>query len=182
VTVIDVPSCHRQLPPAVASDAGFRIREADRVTPPREMMSDLSGLETTIASAIAAAADEAALEAVRIAALGKKGSVSELLKTLGAMTPDERREKGPLINGLRDRVSSALAERKTALAEAALTARLASRTRRRDAAGAEGPADRGRIHPISQVIDELTAIFADLGFCHRRRAGHRDRLTTISPR
>ncbi|CAH1661972.1 phenylalanine--tRNA ligase subunit alpha [Hyphomicrobiales bacterium] len=128
------------------------------------MMSDLSGLETTIASAIAAAADEAALEAVRIAALGKKGSVSELLKTLGAMTPDERREKGPLINGLRDRVSSALAERKTALAEKALEARLASERVDVTLPVQEGPETRGRIHPISQVMDELTAIFADMGF------------------
>ncbi|CAH1652501.1 phenylalanine--tRNA ligase subunit alpha [Hyphomicrobiales bacterium] len=128
------------------------------------MMSDLSGLETTIASAIAAAGDEAALEAVRIAALGKKGSISELLKTLGAMTPDERREKGPLINGLRDRVSSALAARKTALAEKALEARLASERVDVTLPVQEGSETRGRIHPISQVMDELTAIFTDMGF------------------
>ena len=68
-------------------------------------MTDLSALETDLTKAIAAASDEAALEAVRVAALGKAGSISALLKTLGAMTPDERKEKGPLINGLRDRVS-----------------------------------------------------------------------------
>ena len=65
--------------------------------------------------AIAAAADEAALEAVRVAALGKSGSVSALLKTLGAMTPDERKEQGPLINGLKERVTAALAARRDAL-------------------------------------------------------------------
>ena len=68
-------------------------------------MTDLSALETELVNAIAAASDEAALEAVRVAALGKAGSISGLLKTLGAMTPDERKEKGPLINGLRDRVT-----------------------------------------------------------------------------
>ena len=62
-------------------------------------MSDLAQLEREILTAIAQAGDEAALEAVRVATLGKKGSVSELLKTLGAMSPDERKDKGPLING-----------------------------------------------------------------------------------
>ncbi|MFC7397630.1 phenylalanine--tRNA ligase subunit alpha [Chelatococcus sp. GCM10030263] len=127
-------------------------------------MSDLQGLESTITSAIAAAEDEAALEAVRVSALGKKGSVSELLKTLGSMSPDERREQGPLINGLRDRVAAAIAARKTALTEAALTARLASERIDVTLPVQEGPETRGRIHPISQVMDELTAIFADMGF------------------
>jgi phenylalanyl-tRNA synthetase alpha subunit len=72
-------------------------------------MTDLSTLERDTLAAIAAAPDEAALEAVRIAALGKAGAISGLLKTLGAMTPDERKEQGPLINGLRDRVTAALA-------------------------------------------------------------------------
>jgi phenylalanyl-tRNA synthetase alpha chain len=127
-------------------------------------MSDLQGLESTITAAIAAAEDEAALEAVRVSALGKKGSVSELLKTLGSMSPDERREQGPLINGLRDRVAAAIAARKTALTEAALTARLASERIDVTLPVQEGPETRGRIHPISQVMDELTAIFADMGF------------------
>jgi phenylalanyl-tRNA synthetase alpha chain len=78
-------------------------------------MSDIAQLEQSILTDIAAAADEAALETVRIAALGKSGSVSALLKTLGGMTPDKRREKGPAINGLKDRVTEALAERREAL-------------------------------------------------------------------
>ena len=77
---------------------------------------------------VAAAADEAALEAVRVAALGKKGSVSALLKTLGTMSPDERKEQGPLINGLKDRVTAAIAARREALKDAALDARLAAET------------------------------------------------------
>ncbi|MBB4017140.1 phenylalanyl-tRNA synthetase alpha chain [Chelatococcus caeni] len=127
-------------------------------------MTDIPTLERTLIGAVAAAADEAALEAVRVSALGKKGSVSELLKTLGAMTPDERREKGPLINGLRDRVNAAIAERKAALEETALAARLAAERVDVTLPLQEGPQTRGRIHPISQVIDELTAIFADMGF------------------
>ena len=72
-------------------------------------MSDIDSLERQILDAVMAAPDEAALETVRVGALGKKGSVSELLKTLGGMSPDERREKGPLLNALRDRVTDAIA-------------------------------------------------------------------------
>ena len=127
-------------------------------------MSDIQQLETEIMQAIAAAGDEAALETVRVGALGKKGSVSELLKTLGAMTPDERKEKGPLINGLKDRVTEAIATRREALRNAALDRRL--NTERIDVTlpVREPPTETGRVHPISQVIDELTAIFADMGF------------------
>jgi phenylalanyl-tRNA synthetase alpha chain len=127
-------------------------------------MTDISTIERDALGAIAAAADEAALEAVRIAALGKAGSISGLLKTLGAMTPEERKEKGPLINGLRDAVSAALAARKEQLADAALDARLAAETLDVSLPVRESAEARGRIHPISQVIDEITAIFADMGF------------------
>src|SRR2546421_8950695 len=115
-------------------------------------------------AAIAAASDEAALEGVRVAALGKKGSVSELLKTLGSMTPEERRQKGPLINGLKDRVTKAIAARREALKDAALDQRLNTETVDVPLPVREPPAETGRVHPISQVIDELTAIFADMGF------------------
>src|SRR3982750_3821105 len=91
-------------------------------------MTDLTQLEAELSAAVAAAPDVAALEAVRVAALGKSGSVSELLKTLGAMSPDERRERGPAINGLRDRISAAIAERRAALEAAELDQRLASET------------------------------------------------------
>jgi phenylalanyl-tRNA synthetase alpha chain len=79
-------------------------------------MSQYQTLETSIMDEIAASADEAAIEAVRVAALGKKGSVSELLKGLGKMTPEERQQAGPAINGLRDRVTEAITARKTELA------------------------------------------------------------------
>ncbi|HZY21461.1 MAG TPA: phenylalanine--tRNA ligase subunit alpha, partial [Beijerinckiaceae bacterium] len=71
-------------------------------------MTDLAALERDLLGQVEGAPDEAALEALRVSALGKKGAVSDLLKTLGAMTPDERKEKGPLINGLRDKVQGAI--------------------------------------------------------------------------
>ncbi len=127
-------------------------------------MTDLQTLERDLLAQVDAASDETALESLRVAALGKKGSISELLKTLGRMTPEERKEKGPLINGLRDAVQGAILSRREALADAALEARLASEKVDISLPVREAPETRGRIHPISQVIDELTAIFADMGF------------------
>ena len=127
-------------------------------------MSDFAQLESELTAAVASAKDEAALEAVRIGALGKSGSVSALLKTLGSMTPDERKAKGPAINGLKDKVTAAIAARKDELAASALDARLVSETVDVTLPVREAPAESGRVHPISQVIDELTAIFADMGF------------------
>jgi phenylalanyl-tRNA synthetase alpha chain len=127
-------------------------------------MTDLNQLEHDLLTQVDAAGDEAALESVRVSALGKKGSVSELLKTLGAMTPEDRKERGPLINGLRDKIQTAIAARRETLAEAALDARLAAERIDVTLPTPEAPETRGRIHPISQVIEELTAIFADMGF------------------
>jgi phenylalanyl-tRNA synthetase alpha chain len=127
-------------------------------------MSDLKKLEASLLAAVADAGDEAALEAVRVAALGKKGSVSELLKTLGAMTPEERKTKGPLINGLKDKVTDAIAARRGELRKAAISQQLAADMVDVTLPVRPAPAERGRIHPVSQVIDEITAIFADMGF------------------
>jgi phenylalanyl-tRNA synthetase alpha chain len=127
-------------------------------------MSDIAKLEQEILTGINAASDEAALEAVRVAALGKSGSVSALLKTLGSMSPDERKQQGPLINGLKDRVTAALAAGREALKDQALDARLNTETVDVTLPVRESPTETGRVHPISQVIDELTAIFADMGF------------------
>jgi len=127
-------------------------------------VADLNALEKDILAAVGAAGDEAALEAVRVATLGKSGSVSALLKTLGTMSPDERKQQGPLINGLKERITTAIAERKGALAEQALDARLNSETIDVTLPVREPSAEAGRVHPISQVVDELTAIFADMGF------------------
>src|SRR5436190_13617789 len=125
-------------------------------------MTDLTKLEAELAAAVSAAPDVAALEAGRVAALGKAGSISDLLKTLGSMSPDERREQGPLINGLRDRTSGAIAERKAALEAAELDAKLAAE--RVDLTLPPPPERRGRVHPTMQVLDEMVAIFAEMGF------------------
>ncbi len=127
-------------------------------------MSNLDALEASLLANIAAASDEAAIEAVRIAALGKKGSVSELLKSLGAMSPDARKAAGPAINVLKDRVTEALTAQRLRLRDAAINARLAAEKVDVTLPVAQSPTERGRIHPISQVIDEITAIFGDLGF------------------
>ena len=125
-------------------------------------MSDISTLQSEILAAIDAAGDLNALEAIRVSALGKQGSVSALLKTLGAMSPEERQTQGPVINGLREAVTSALAGKKDALETAALNQRLA--TEGLDMSLPAPDAPRGSVHPVSQVMDELAEIFADMGF------------------
>ncbi len=119
-------------------------------------------LQADILAAIAAAASPEALETVRVGAMGKSGSVTALLKTLGGMTPEQRSVEGPRLNGLREAVSAALAARKTELETAALNARLVAE--RQDMTLPVVPALAGSIHPVSQVMDELAEIFADLGF------------------
>jgi phenylalanyl-tRNA synthetase alpha chain len=125
-------------------------------------MTDITTLQDTLSTEIAAAPDLAALEAVRVSALGKQGSVAALLKTLGAMSPDERKEQGPKINGLRDHVAALISERKAALDEQALARQLASE--RVDLTLPPSPRRKGSVHPTMQVMDELVAIFADMGF------------------
>ena len=125
-------------------------------------MTDLTRLEADLLAQVAAAADLAALDEVRVAALGKQGSISGLLKSLGGMSPDERKEQGPKINGLRDRVAAAVAERKAVLEAEALSVRLAGE--RVDLSLPSPPRRKGAVHPTMQVMDEVVAIFADLGF------------------
>src|SRR3954470_21596374 len=127
-------------------------------------MSDLATLESQILGQIASASDEAALEAVRVAALGKKGSISALLSTLGKMSPEERKSEGAKINLAKDAITQALSARRELLKSAALDARLASETVDVTLPLRDPPAESGRIHPLSQVMDELTTIFADMGF------------------
>lgn len=127
-------------------------------------MSDTTTLQADLLQAVAAASDEAALEAVRVGALGKKGSISALLATLGKMSPDERRTRGAAINAVKDAVTAALAERREVLRAAALDARLARETIDVTLPLRDPPAESGRIHPLSQVWDELSTIFADMGF------------------
>jgi len=125
-------------------------------------MTDIARLQSEILAAVASAADEAALEAVRVGALGKKGSISALLATMGSLSPDERKVQGPKFNGLKDAVTEAIAVRKVQLADAALDARLAGE--RLDVTLPARPENTGTVHPISQVLEEVVAIFADLGF------------------
>jgi len=125
-------------------------------------MTDFSQMEAELADKVAAASDLAGLDAVRVAALGKSGRVSELLKSLGSMSPDERRERGPQINGLRDRLAERIARRKAELEAAELSAKLAAE--RVDLTLPAPPERTGRVHPTMQVMDEMIAIFAEMGF------------------
>ncbi|TCQ29693.1 phenylalanine--tRNA ligase subunit alpha [Rhizobium sp. PP-CC-3G-465] len=127
-------------------------------------MSDLDTLQSTLLGEIASADSEAAIEAVRLSALGKKGSISELLKTLGTMTPEERQTRGAAINALKGVIGEAISARKADLKDAAIAERLARETVDVTLPVRASPAERGRIHPISQITDEITAIFADMGF------------------
>src|SRR6056297_3508602 len=124
-------------------------------------MDDLNDLKTRILAEIAAAGDEAALEALRVAAVGKKGEVSLKMRELGKMTPEERKTAGPALNALKDEINAALAARKATLADAALEARLAGEWL--DVTPPR-PMRQGSIHPVSQVTEEVVAILADLGF------------------
>ena len=114
---------------------------------------------------IGAAADLAAIERVRIAALGKKGRVSELMTTLGALPADQRKAFGQAVNGAEGARERRAGARKTAdLQRGALSARLATERADVTLPVRLGPLQDGRIHPVSQVWDEVAEIFADMGF------------------
>ena len=126
--------------------------------------SDLQGLEAELLAGIAGAGDLATIEQVRIAVLGKKGRVAELMATLGKLPPDERRAFGQSVNELKGRVSEALEARKSTLETEALAKRLESERADVTLPVRLGPVAEGRIHPVSQVYDECVEIFADMGF------------------
>ncbi|WP_417451998.1 phenylalanine--tRNA ligase subunit alpha [Kordiimonas sp.] len=126
------------------------------------MQEQISALKEEITARIDAAGDVAALEDVRVGALGKKGSVSELMKGLGRMSPEERKEMGPALNGLKAQVADAIAARKETLEEVALDARLKSE--KLDITLPVLDHAAGSVHAISQVMDEIAEIFASLGF------------------
>jgi phenylalanyl-tRNA synthetase alpha chain len=113
-------------------------------------------------SRIATASDLDTLEGLRVEFLGKQGSISALLKTLGGMSPEQRQSDGPMIHGLREEVTGAIAARKAELEGAALEARLAAERIDLSLPAPEMP--KGSVHPIAQVMDELAEIFADMGF------------------
>jgi len=122
----------------------------------------LHSLEHDILSQVAAVSDEAALEALRVATLGKKGSISERMKALGAMSPEERKEVGAALNSLKDKVAAAIAARKASLQDQALEQRLL--TEKIDVTLPVRPEQQGTVHPVSQVWEEVVQIFGDLGF------------------
>ncbi len=125
-------------------------------------MQDTDTLRQDLLAQITAAPDAAALEQIRVAALGKKGAISELMRGLGQMDPEQRKAAGPALNRLKDDVDSALRAAREKIEEAALDARLAGE--KVDVTLPVLPEARGTIHPVSQVIDEITEIFAQMGF------------------
>ena len=128
------------------------------------MSAEAEKLKNEIIAAIDAAQDMRALEDVRVAALGKKGSVSALLKTLGGMSNEERQVNGPLFNALRDKLTDAIQAKKAALDSAALNARLSEETLDMTLPIAPDAQFQGRIHPVSQAMEEINVIFADMDF------------------
>ena len=125
-------------------------------------MDGLDALRAKYLGEIGAAADEATLEATRVAALGKKGEVSLRMRELGKMTPEERQTAGPALNALKDELNAAIQAAKASLADAALAERL--KTEWLDVTLPGRPRPSGTIHPVSQVTEEVTAILADMGF------------------
>lgn len=128
------------------------------------MTVDLRALEVEILAAVADAGDVPAIEQVRVAALGKKGRISELMSQLGKLPAEERKAFGAAVNALKGVVSDAIDARKSALESAALSARLANERADVTLPVRPGPLLEGRIHPVSQVFDEIAEIFADMGF------------------
>ncbi|WP_455477104.1 phenylalanine--tRNA ligase subunit alpha [Bartonella sp. B41] len=127
-------------------------------------MSEIELLEQEICLALEAASDEQALEAVRVAALGKKGSISEKLKALGKMNAEERHTAGSALNGLKSRILELWAQKRDFLKRQTMDERLSREMVDVTLPVRSSPVGRGRIHPISQVIEEIIAIYANMGF------------------
>jgi phenylalanyl-tRNA synthetase alpha chain len=125
-------------------------------------MQDLEALERDLLQEVGQAGSLAALEELRVSALGRKGRITELMKELGRLEGDARKEAGRTLNLLKDKLAAALAARKAGLAEAELESKLGEE--RIDVTLPPRPEAAGRIHPISQTIDELSAIFGEMGF------------------
>lgn len=125
-------------------------------------MTDIAELESSNLARIDSAADLAALDEARVAILGKSGNVTLLARTLGSVSLEERKVLGPQINQMRDRLAARIEARKAELEAAELEARLA--TDRVDLSLPAPPRRRGGVHPTMQVMDELVAVFADMGF------------------
>ena len=125
-------------------------------------MDDLDRLKASILQDVAEAQDLDGLESVRVSALGKKGRITAQMKQLGGMAPEARKAAGQQLNAIKDAVQSAIEDRKAVLAEAALEARLARETV--DVSLPARPRQIGRIHPISRTVEEMIALFGEMGF------------------
>ena len=126
------------------------------------MSDELDTLRSEFVGAAAAAASLAALDEVRVRALGKKGALTQRMKSLGGLDPEARKAAGQALNRVKDEIAAAVEARREALSEAELEARLAEE--RVDVSLPARPAEIGRIHPISQTVDEMVAIFGEMGF------------------
>jgi phenylalanyl-tRNA synthetase alpha chain len=126
--------------------------------------TDLEGIEQALLGDIAGASDVSSIEQVRISALGKKGRMAELMATLGSLPNEEKKAFGAAVNAVKTRVTEALEARKSLLDRAATTAKLASERADITLPVRAGSLSEGRIHPVSQVFDEIIEIFADMGF------------------
>lgn len=125
-------------------------------------MSDMETLQADLLAQVESAADLAQLDAVRVAVLGKKGLITEKMKTLGAMSPDERKAAGQQFNMLKTAVADAIEAKKAKLEEDAINARLAREAV--DITLPVRPETQGRVHPLYQTYDEVVAIFGQMGF------------------
>ena len=125
-------------------------------------MTSLEDLKDDLLGKIAGAESLEALEAIRVAALGRKGALTQLMKTLGELTPDERRERGQVLNTLKGDLSAAITSRHDRLKDAALEAELQSQST--DISQSPRPRRFGHLHPISQTTEEMVAIFGEMGF------------------
>ena len=125
------------------------------------MTDDLLALKTATDAALADAADLRAWDAVRIAVLGRNGSLTGLLRDLGKTPPEQRRERGAALNQIKDALNAAIEGRKAVLEEAALDERLARE--RIDPSLPPGTREMGLIHPISRTMEEIAAIFGAMG-------------------
>lgn len=126
------------------------------------MMQNLNALKQECTAAVESAKDVASLEEVRVTTLGKKGRLTEVLKTLGTLPADQRKEFGAQVNVIKEEITSLLEARRAILNAAALDAKLANE--KIDITLPARAESKGAIHPISQTIEEISTIFADMGF------------------
>jgi phenylalanyl-tRNA synthetase alpha chain len=125
-------------------------------------MKEWEDQKTKLVASIHSASTLDELEDIRITALGKKGTITGLMKSLGSLDPDKRKEAGQLLNAIKEEVASAIDVRKVTMEDAALETQL--HRDRVDVTLPVRPESNGSIHPITQTIDELTAIFCEMGF------------------